>query len=212
MGGSEFVHENCLMYIRNEADRDFGKGGFLELCRHLNIPEAATIRQISVQFESIKEKFTSVNADEEHITLRGVQVPCLLSGSGHSAAGQEPEHQEAMIIPGGFGRSVYLLNKISERYQGIRIVDTSQSHAALCNAIARSRLAAFRTESFGIGQVDVYDEAIHLDAVNQPTPKAANPNFETSPNMLIVERDPFMRGLLNVHDRWIPIIRKVRTM
>ncbi|KAK4958369.1 hypothetical protein LTR10_004795 [Elasticomyces elasticus] len=239
MCGSEFVNENCLLYVRNEADTEFGaggKGGFAKLCRRLGITEPAAIRQISIRMEDIKDRFTSVNAGEEHVTLRGAQGATLafwerpLNGRAIALL-YEPviqkifgcidrqlsKNTKAMIIPGGFGRSVYLLARITERYPLLRIVGQATDTMGAYQPVARGALTRYSeiktrglpsTESFGIGQIEEYDENVHLDAVNPPTPDAANPNPKATPNMSIVERDPFMRGVLNVYDRWVPILRK----
>ncbi|KAK5738234.1 hypothetical protein LTR17_006111 [Elasticomyces elasticus] len=109
-----------------------------------------------------------------------------------------------MIIPGGFGRSLYLLQRFIDRYLKLRIAGQATEtvgayQPVVCEALQRYSEIKTRglpsTESFGIGQVAVYEETTHLDAVTQPTLKAANPNPGTSPNMLIVDHNPFMRGV-----------------
>ena len=69
-------------------------------------------------------------------------------------------------------------------------------------------------ESFGVGQVEIYDPELHPDATyftgevmtnGRKCPKG--PKMRTD----IVEKDPFYTDLYAVYERWLPIMMKVRT-
>ena len=69
-------------------------------------------------------------------------------------------------------------------------------------------------ESFGVGQVEIYDPELHPDATYLKGEVMVNGHVcRKGPRMRtdIVEKDPYYPDLYAVYERWLPIMMKVRT-
>ncbi|KAK5731970.1 hypothetical protein LTR17_010922 [Elasticomyces elasticus] len=237
--GSEFVNENFLAWLNVEAVREFGVGGFEELCtKQLGITKATGVSQANTQFEPFKQDFSSLEADPVYISIRGVKgaplavwervVTCdhlvnffapviekiFACIDRQIADGQIKDLVKAMIIPGGFGASMYLLSKIEEKYKHIKILGQTHDAVGAFQPVARGALYRYSnietrglpsTESFGIGTVEVWDPQVHVDAVD--TGRGRGGHFPR-PNWDIVDEDPFEPSHKIVYDRWTPILQK----
>ncbi|KAK5676013.1 hypothetical protein LTS10_011302 [Elasticomyces elasticus] len=237
MCGSQFVNEEFLQHLRVQAVREVGPGGFEELCtEHLGITTAAGISEAGDHIEGIKSKFSSVKADASHIIVHGAQGAKRASWEVRIQSAQiagffEPVIQKifgcidrqmtaqtkGLIIPGGFGRSRYFVNRVKERYPDLMVLGQSFDSVGSYQPIARGALYRYSdiqqrglpsTEAFGIAQVEVYDPKIHPDAVKRLPDTTARSRRKSTHNTDIVEKDPFDKKVLIVHDRWTSILEK----
>lgn len=125
-----------------------------------------------------------------------------------------------LIIPGGFGRSEYLLDELKAKYgDELTIMGRANNAVGAYQPVSRGALLRYKDiltrgmpskESFGIGQVESWDPKIHPDATisDSETGKKRKCSSQTRPNMKIVEKDPY-DGSLIVYERWLSIMRKV---
>lgn len=61
-------------------------------------------------------------------------------------------------------------------------------------------------ESFGVGRTETFDPRLHPDVANKAIPKLRR---GVLPDLTKVKPDPFT-GEMNVHQRWMPILTRVR--
>lgn len=128
-----------------------------------------------------------------------------------------------MILPGGFGRSPYLRNRLKAKYnpeslapnrKRIEIRDPGSSgfdstaQPVACGALLRysdiENGGIPAKASFGIGQVEEWVAKLHPDATDRK-------KRTERPNPLVTEKDP-ITGNLVVHDRWVPAIQIVSVL
>lgn len=127
---------------------------------------------------------------------------------------------QVLIIPGGFGRSVYLLKKLRERYEpGITVLGQAHPTVGAYQPVSRGALLRYKDiqtrgvpskDSFGVAQVEIYDPLYHPDATFSEGDVLPNGNTcrrGTVMNKKIVDTDPF-DGTDIVWERWCPIMSK----
>ncbi|KAI6870015.1 hypothetical protein KC338_g3212 [Hortaea werneckii] len=121
---------------------------------------------------------------------------------------------KALIIPGGFGQSKYLMNCLESKY-GRRFKVMGQMSTAVGRNEPVSRGALLRyadietrglssNESFGFGRTETFDPLLHSDAANKALPKLRR---GVKPDHTKVKPDPYT-GDMNVHQRWMPILTR----
>ncbi|KAK3628242.1 hypothetical protein LTR56_018756 [Elasticomyces elasticus] len=231
--GSEFVNENFRKYLRDEAARQFRPGNFAQLCKELGITTAAGISQASEQFEGFKLRFTSPKAGPNHIFLNGAQgakrsVWSLPLTSSKMVEFFEPviekiigcikrqrtERTKAIIIPGGFGRSHYLLTRLNKEFPDLEPIGPKSDAMGAYQPIACGALWRYSdiqvrglpsSCSFGVGRVERYDPDIHPDAIGERPSRASR---KAAPNWDIVVADKFDPQERNVYDRWACLLPK----
>lgn len=113
---------------------------------------------------------------------------------------------KAIIIPGGFGRSPYLIAQVRKAFSGITVdaiaPDPQGAHEPVAFG-APLRYEEIRArglrhgQSFGIAAVEEYQPALHPDA----DPNGTNPNR--------AQPSQFYQGL-SVYERWTPLVTQVR--
>lgn len=109
-------------------------------------------------------------------------------------------HSQVIIIPGGFGRSEYLLERLQERFAGIDIQGQHTPAVGEYQPVSRGAHLRYNdiadhgmpaNESFGIAQVETYDPDVH---------DVADRTF--------IKIDPFS-GEKIVYEGWCPILEYV---
>ena len=127
-----------------------------------------------------------------------------------------------MIIPGGFGRSAYLLKKLRDKYEpDITVLGQANAAVGAYQPVSRGALLRYKDiqvrgipakEAFGIAQVEIYDADVHADATFYTGDEMPNGRIcRKGPimNSSIVEIDPFDEEKI-VYERWNPVMNKVR--
>jgi len=126
-----------------------------------------------------------------------------------------------MIIPGGLGQSPYLLDLLEKRYgesspDNLMIYGPQSDILGANLPVSLGALYRFTVieprglpskDAFGISQVEEFDPKVHQDAT---TPSARPHRAVKIPatNQHIVDQDPYDKQVVNVYDRWLPILEK----
>ncbi|KAK4901789.1 hypothetical protein LTR27_001561 [Elasticomyces elasticus] len=126
------------------------------------------------------------------------------------------QYQDAMIIPGGFGKSPYLLTTIAEHYPHITItgqdselVGSSQgiAHGALCRFTDFMPRRLTTSGHIGIAQAEVWDP--ELEEHHDATIWTGTSKLKAKANESIAYQDLFNRQRFwNVPARWIRLMPK----
>ena len=198
------------------------------------------IRLASGQFEKLKLEFTIVTDQLARVVIYGeqsarVQQWTVPVSSSDIVSFMMPVFEEiarhidnqlgsstkVILVPGGFGRSVYLLEYLKEKYEpaGLKIIGQANAVMGAYQPVSHGALLRYKDiltdgvpskESFGIAQVEVYDKDIHHDATHFTGDKLPNGKICRNgpiPNRNIVEVDPF-DGEDVVYERWCPILAR----
>ncbi|RMY85961.1 hypothetical protein D0861_06191 [Hortaea werneckii] len=146
---------------------------------------------------------------------------------------------KALIIPGGFGQSKYLINCLESKYgRRFKVMVQMSTVVGRCvknpkrrtlprnlidsklwhhrnEPVSRGALLRYAdietrglssNESFGVGRTEPFDPLLHPDVANKAIPKLRR---GVLPDLTKVKPDPFT-GEMNVHQRWMPILTRVR--
>ncbi|KAI7495508.1 hypothetical protein KC367_g7271 [Hortaea werneckii] len=201
--GSQFVNENFLEWLLQNIAKEFGS--FTAFCKQMGRSEASVLDDAQRQFETLKRGFEEKKQIPGNIFIRGAQGAerrkwdIEISGKTMAAffdkviksIGNCIDYQirecpgkkriKALIIPGGFGQSKYLMNCLESKY-GRRFKVMGQMSTAVGRNEPVSRGALLRyadietrglssNESFGFGRTETFDPRIHPDAANKAIPK-----------------------------------------
>ncbi|GAB1740506.1 hypothetical protein NU219Hw_g5609t1 [Hortaea werneckii] len=234
--GSQFVNENFLEWLLQSVEKELGS--FTAFCEQLGRSEASILDDAQRQFETLKRGFEEKKQIPGNIFMRGAQGAerrkwdIEVSGKTMAAffdkviksIGNCIDYQvrecpgkkriKALIIPGGFGQSKYLMNCLESKY-GRRFKVMGQMSTAVGRNEPVSRGALLRyaeietrglssKESFGVGRTETFDPRLHPDAANKAIPKLRR---GVMPDPTKVKPDPFT-GEMNVHQRWMPILTR----
>ncbi|KAK4901793.1 hypothetical protein LTR27_001565 [Elasticomyces elasticus] len=128
-----------------------------------------------------------------------------------------------MIVPGGFGRSAYLLARLRAQYPKISLQGQATDLVGEWHNVSRGALLRYQsieerelisTGSFDIGQIEICDVKLlqHQDAVIYP-------NFTRKPMPVVDQQmanvDPDLKDngqvVWNLYDRWACLLLKGKT-
>ncbi|KAI7585384.1 hypothetical protein KC346_g17714, partial [Hortaea werneckii] len=120
----------------------------------------------------------------------------------------------ALIIPGGFGQSKYLMNCLESKYgRRFRVMGQMSTAVGRNEPVSRGALLRYAdietrglssNESFGVGRTETFDPRLHPDVANKAIPKLRR---GVMPDLTKVKPDPFT-GEMNVHQRWMPLLTR----
>jgi len=164
--------------------------------------------------------------DEEQ--MRSFFDPIVEEIIGLIEAQTMPDDTKVIIIPGGFGNSQYLYERLQERFDpkdisfdGTRIEIFDELRMAgyeyqpiLTGALLRYDSITARSipaqYSFGFGQVEIFDSKLHPDGLHAPGDTLENGRICTKPvwKVSVVKRDPF-EEIGVVENRWFSLLTKV---
>lgn len=109
---------------------------------------------------------------------------------------------QGLVIPGGFGRSRYLLNHIRQAFPTLQVESIAPQVVGGREPVALGAQLRYdeitprgldSEQSFGIAQIEPYDQNVHQDCI-------ANPNR--------IQGSQFHGGQV-VYERWLPIFGRV---
>ncbi|KAK5729500.1 hypothetical protein LTR17_011920 [Elasticomyces elasticus] len=223
--GSEFVTERCLDWVIADMNRE---ESFDVVCARLGISVADGTSQLKESFELVKCTFDGTETQPAVLLMRNsggeswakiipsADIVTFFTPVFETIVGcikaQMTDHTKVVIIPGGFGRSEYLLAVLKSRFPGLEINGQASRQVGGFQPIATGALCRYRnvhergipsTESFGIGQIEHYDAKVHHDA----NLLVGRPSKATQPNKAIVVRDNFTGDRI-LYDRFVPLLKK----
>ncbi|KAK3673844.1 hypothetical protein LTR78_006399 [Recurvomyces mirabilis] len=225
--GSVWVTEKFLAWLKNQAP-----SGWQSLCNKLGLSDALAVAQATSAFDTHKQNFGPHDTQDVFITLRGVAgakmelwdkrithaqmvgfFKPVIAEIFKCIDDQLTPHTREMIIPGGFGRSEYLLDLLRKKYPRIRILEQYADELGSFHCVARGSLSRYRsikqstwpsTGSFGIGQDEPWDAKIHVDA----TKIASRSCRQTTWDEKLVEYDRITGKVPMVYMRWLPLLSR----
>ncbi|KAI6862239.1 hypothetical protein KC343_g6540 [Hortaea werneckii] len=234
--GSQFVNENFREWLLQSIGKEFGS--FTALCAHLGRTEASVLDDAQRQFETLKRGFEEKKQIPGNIFVRGAQGAerrkwdVEISGKIMAAFFDKviksitncidyqiqrcpgKKRIKALIIPGGFGQSKYLMNCLESKYgRRFRVMGQMSTAVGRNEPVSRGALLRYAdietrglssNESFGVGRTETFDPRLHPDVANKAIPKLRR---GVLPDLTKVKPDPFT-GEMNVHQRWMPILTR----
>lgn len=228
--GSEFVNQQFLAWLKNKCVN------FEAKCKRLGLSAIECLTTASDQFEVLKQRFSLPDTELKWIYIRGRQgakdsvwevdistydmegfFRPVIADIVRCIDAQRSPRTRALLVPGGFGRSLYLIDYLTARYPSLKVMSQLSVGATVNEPVSRGALLRYAViegrgvpsrQSFGLAQVEVYDPDIHTDATYVDGDKMSNKRIRRGkpvPNYNIVERDPY-DGELIVYERWVPIL------
>ncbi|KAK3072393.1 hypothetical protein LTR53_006886 [Teratosphaeriaceae sp. CCFEE 6253] len=244
--GSQSVNEEFVQFMCEKANQKHGVlgNGFQHQCENiLSITVADAISQINDGFDVVKAKFsTSRDTHLKHAVVLGntgehwfevYTSADLVDFFKPAVEGifecirrqlASAPNIKAIILPGGFGKSKYLIAQLRGRYRQLKVFPNESDEVGEGVAypttarmpdqpvsrggLYRNRIIQDRTlsllDSFAIGEVQQYNPEVHHDA-NLPR---GPPGPSTKANEQLVEHDPFRHNTSVVYDRLVYLVNQ----
>ncbi|KAK4575250.1 hypothetical protein LTR86_001102 [Recurvomyces mirabilis] len=223
--GSEWVTQAMLAWLNDNAEE-----GWQAMCKYLNITDAEARRSASIAFEVTKQDFTLRKKDPAYITLRGqlpngqkrrreFEISCeeiatffepVFQRIFRCIEEQMLDETKAMIVPGGFGRSPYLRDRLAKKFPKLEILDQLEDAQGARQSVTKGALYRYKSirqgtldplGSFGIGQDEEWNPSLHPDATIFP---------EREPDPDLVEYHRIYTDSPTVYERWLPLLSAVQ--
>lgn len=242
--GSEWINRLFLKWLETTCREIRRVGGIDAMCRSLSLTKPAFLARASAAFEAKKKDYP----------FNSTLIPIMGTGNAHCTilvsatrmrsffdplidriisliSRKMTIDTKVVYIPGGFGRSEYLLERLRAEFdppdssttirkikiwQGVRC--QGEAYDPICTgALLRHNNIAIRgipaRYAFGVAQVEQYDYRLHHNAtIYRPGDIMANGQVcaEAQPNIDLVKYDPLIKAMDIVENRWVTLLAKVR--